>query len=424
METLRTPDERFSGLPGFRFEPHYAEVADPDGGTLRVHYLDEGPADGQVVLLLHGEPSWSFLYRTMVPVLVDAGLRVVAPDLVGFGRSDKPTPRTEYTYARHVEWMRELLFDRLDLRDVTLVCQDWGGLVGLRLVGEHPDRFARVVAANTYLPTGDTDPGEAFRAWRTFSQEVEEFPTGAIVNMGCTTDLAPEVIAAYDAPFPDQTYVEGARQFPLLVPATPDDPASEANRAAWTVLEQFEKPFLTAFSDGDPITAGAHRSLHERIPGARGREHVTIEGGGHFLQEDRGPELAAAVVAFVARHLTRGSVARVARGAAQRGAGATVLVPIPKEARISPVASTCRVVSPTPRAGSAPGQVWPPPVTVTSCTGLPGAHPCHSWRTTWVPIRLVVGRGRQRSRRAHAAMFRWVPLTFTPGSDRPTAPSR
>ena len=299
METLRTPDERFRGLPGFAFEPHYAEVADPDGGTLRVHYLDEGPADGEVVLLLHGEPSWSFLYRTMIPVLVDAGFRAVAPDLVGFGRSDKPTPRTEYTYARHVEWMRELLFDRLDLHDVTLVCQDWGGLVGLRLVGEHPERFARVVAANTYLPTGDTDPGEAFRAWRTFSQEVEEFPTGAIVNMGCTTDLAPEVIAAYDAPFPDQTYLEGARQFPLLVPAEPDDPATAANRAAWSVLEQFEKPFLTAFSDGDPITAGAHRSLQERIPGARGREHVTIGGGGHFLQEDRGPELAAAVVAFV-----------------------------------------------------------------------------------------------------------------------------
>jgi len=299
METLRTPDERFRGLPGFTFEPHYAEVADPDGGTLRVHYLDEGPADGEVVLLLHGEPSWSFLYRTMIPVLVDAGFRAVAPDLVGFGRSDKPTPRTEYTYARHVEWMRELLFDRLDLHDVTLVCQDWGGLVGLRLVGEHPERFARVVAANTYLPTGDTDPGEAFRAWRTFSQEVEEFPTGAIVNMGCTTDLAPEVIAAYDAPFPDQTYLEGARQFPLLVPAEPDDPATAANRAAWSVLEQFDKPFLTAFSDGDPITAGAHRSLQERIPGARGREHVTIGGGGHFLQEDRGPELAAAVVAFV-----------------------------------------------------------------------------------------------------------------------------
>ena len=299
MEVLRTPDQRFAGLPDFPFEPHYADVDDPDGGTLRVHYLDEGPTDGPVVLLLHGEPSWSFLYRHMIPVLTAAGLRAVAPDLVGFGRSDKPTPRSEYTYARHVEWMRQLCFDRLDLSAITLVCQDWGGLIGLRLVAEHPDRFARVVAANTYLPTGDTDPGEAFRAWRTFSQEVEVFPTGAILNMGCTTDLAPEVIAAYDAPFPDQTYVEGARQFPLLVPATPDDPATSDNRAAWEVLERFDKPFLTAFSDGDPITAGAHRMLQDRIAGAQDRQHVTIVGGGHFLQEDRGPELAEAVINFV-----------------------------------------------------------------------------------------------------------------------------
>ncbi len=300
MEVLRTPDERFRDLPGYPFAPHYAEVADGDGGALRVHYLDEGPADGPLVLLLHGEPSWSYLYRTMIPVLVDAGLRAVAPDLVGFGRSDKPTPRSEYTYARHVAWMGELLVDRLDLSGITLVCQDWGGLIGLRLVAEHPERFDRVVAANTTLPTGDADPGEAFRAWRSFSQEVEEFPAGAIVNFGCTSDLAPEVVAAYDAPFPDQGFVEGARQFPMLVPSTPDDPATPANRAAWEVLERFDKPFLTAFSDGDPITAGAEVALQRRIPGAAGRQHVTIEGGGHFLQEDRGPELAAAVVAFVA----------------------------------------------------------------------------------------------------------------------------
>lgn len=299
MDVLRTPDGRFDGLAEFPFEPHYAEVPTGDGGSLRIHYLDEGPADGEVVLLLHGEPSWSYLYRRMVPVLVEAGLRVVAPDLVGFGRSDKPTPRSEYTYARHVEWIRTLLFDRLALDRITLVCQDWGGLIGLRLVGEHPDRFARVVAANTSLPTGDTDPGDAFRAWRTFSQEVEVFPTGAIIDMGCVGTLPPEVVAAYDAPFPDQSYVEGARQFPLLVPAVPDDPASEANRAAWQVLERFDKPFLTAFSDGDPITAGAHRSLQERIPGAKGRQHVTIAGGGHFLQEEKGPELAAVVVDFV-----------------------------------------------------------------------------------------------------------------------------
>jgi haloalkane dehalogenase len=300
MEVLRTPDHCFDGLPDFPFEPHYAELSDQDEGTLRVHYLDEGPADGPVVVLLHGEPSWSFLYRHMIPVLTGAGLRAVAPDLVGFGRSDKPTPRGEYTFARHVAWVRELLFDRLGLTGVTLVCQDWGGLIGLRLVGEHPDRFARVVAANTFLPTGDSHPGDAFMGWLKFSQEVEPFPTGVIVNAGCVSDLSAEVIAAYDAPFPDSTYSEGARQFPTLVPISPDDPAAEANRAAWTVLEAFDRPFLTAFSDGDPITAGSDRILQARIPGAAGQAHTTIEGGGHFLQEDKGPELARVVVDFIA----------------------------------------------------------------------------------------------------------------------------
>ena len=299
MEVLRTPDHRFEGLPGFAFEPHYTVIDDQDGGTLRVHHLDEGPADGPVVLLLHGEPSWCYLYRHMIPVLTGSGLRVIAPDLVGFGRSDKPTPRTEYTFARHVEWMRSLLFDRLDLTGVTLVCQDWGGLIGLRLVAEHVDRFDRVVAANTYLPTGDAAPGEAFLGWLTFSQEVDHFPTGIIVNAGCTTDLAPGVIAAYDAPFPDDIYCEGARQFPTLVPISPDDPAAAANRAAWQVLGKFDKPFLTAFSDGDPITAGSDAALQSRIPGAAGRPHVTITGGGHFLQEDKGPELAQVVVDFI-----------------------------------------------------------------------------------------------------------------------------
>jgi haloalkane dehalogenase len=299
MKILRTPDDRFESLPGFAFEPRYAEVADGDGGQLRVHYLDEGPADGEVVLLLHGEPSWSYLYRKMIPVLSAAGLRSVAPDLVGFGRSDKPADRADYTYARHVEWMRELLFDRLDLSGITLVCQDWGGLVGLRLVAEHPDRFARVVAANTYLPVGNTPPGEAFLNWRSFSQEVETFPTGSIISMGTTTDLTEDIQAAYDAPFPDESYKEGARQFPTLVPATPDDPASAANLAAWRVLERFDKPFLTAFGDSDPITGGSDAPLQARIPGAAGQAHITIVGGGHFIQEDRGEELAAVVVEFV-----------------------------------------------------------------------------------------------------------------------------
>jgi haloalkane dehalogenase len=301
MDTLRTPDARFEGLPGFDFAPHYATIPDGDGGELRVHHLDEGPADGSVVLCLHGEPSWSYLYRHMIPVLTAAGHRVVAPDLVGFGRSDKPTRRADHTYARHVEWLTSHVFGALDLRDITLVCQDWGGLLGLRLVAAEPDRFARVVAANTYLPTGDRDPGEAFRAWCEFSQTTETFPTGFIVNGGCTTELSPEVIAAYDAPFPDESYKEGARQFPTLVPARPDDPASQDNRDAWEVLSRFERPFLCAFGDSDPITKGADRFLREQIPGAAGQPHTTVEGGGHFIQEDRGPELASIVVDFMAR---------------------------------------------------------------------------------------------------------------------------
>jgi haloalkane dehalogenase len=300
MKTLRTPDERFAGLPEFDFAPNYAELADSEGGTLRVHYLREGDPDAPVVLLLHGEPSWCYLYRKMIPVLTDAGLQVVAPDLVGFGRSDKPSERSDYTFARHVEWMRELLVDRLRLRGVTLVGQDWGGLIGLRLVGEHPEHFARVVAANTFLPTGDTNPGDAFFAWQRFSQEVEEFPTGVIVKGGCVTDIPDEVRAAYDAPFPDETFKAGARQFPMLVPSRPDDPAHDANVAAWVGLAAFDRPFLCAFSDQDPITKGADRNLKERIAGAKGQPHTTIMGGGHFLQEDRGEELAKVIVDFVA----------------------------------------------------------------------------------------------------------------------------
>lgn len=303
METLRTPDERFTGLPDYAFEPRYLEIPSGDDGRLRVHYLDEGPRGGDLVLLMHGEPSWCFLYRHMIPILTGAGCRVIAPDLVGFGRSDKPTERADYTYRRHVDWMRAVL-EQLDVRDATLVAQDWGGLIGLRLVAEHPDRFARVVAANTFLPTGDRSPGEGFLAWQRYSQETPTFDVGRIVNGGCTTDLAPEVIAAYDAPFPDDSYKAGARQFPMLVPTSPDDPAAPDNRAAWDRLRSFTKPFLCAFSDHDPVTGGADRTLRREIPGCAGQAHVTIEGGGHFLQEDRGPELARVVIDFLGH--TRG----------------------------------------------------------------------------------------------------------------------
>jgi haloalkane dehalogenase len=295
METLRTPDERFADLPGYPFTPRYVEV-----GGLRIHYVDEGPRAAAPVLMLHGEPSWSYLYRKMIPIITAAGHRAVAPDLVGFGRSDKPVRREDYTYQRHVDWMRGVL-ERLDLRAVTLVCQDWGGLIGLRLAAEHPERFARIVAANTFLPTGDVPPGDAFFAWRRYSQETPEFHVGGIVRGGCVGELPAAVIAAYDAPFPDDRYKAGARQFPMLVPATPDDPAASPNRAAWAALGRWTKPFLTAFSDSDPITRGADRVLQQAIPGARGQPHTTIAGGGHFLQEDRGEELARVVVDFIAR---------------------------------------------------------------------------------------------------------------------------
>jgi len=235
----------------------------------------------------------------MIPPLVAAGHRVIAPDLVGFGRSDKPTEQDDYTYARHVEWMRQLLFDRLDLRDITFFGQDWGGLVGLRLVALDPDRYARVAIGNTGLPTGEGRPSEAFMQWQKFSQESPAFPIGQIVNGGCATDLADDVIAAYDAPFPDDSYKAGARIFPSLVPTTADDPASDDNRAAWEVLSRFDKPFLLCFSDQDAVTRGGDAPFLAKVPGTEGQPHTTIEGGGHFLQEDRGPELARVLIDFI-----------------------------------------------------------------------------------------------------------------------------
>jgi haloalkane dehalogenase len=299
MEALRTPEERFADLPDYPFEPNYAEVRDGEGGTLRVHYLDEGPSDAAPVLLVHGEPSWSYLYRHMVPVLVDAGHRVVVPDLVGFGRSDKPTRQTDYSYARHVAWLSELVFDHLDLRDATFFGQDWGGLLGLRLVAAEPDRFARVVIGNSGLPTGHGPASEAFLRWQRFSQTTPVFPVGDLVGSACTTELSSAVVAAYDAPFPDDTFKAGARIFPSFVPTNPDDPETAPNQAAWRVLEAFQKPFLCAFSDSDPVTAGGDAPFLAKVPGARGRQHPTIVGAGHFLQEDAGPELAAVIRDFI-----------------------------------------------------------------------------------------------------------------------------
>lgn len=295
MRVLRTPEVCFASLPDFHFTPRRVQVAE----GLEMAWVEDGPASAAPVLCLHGEPSWSFLYRKLIPVLARAGHRVVAPDLIGFGRSDKPAERTDYTYQRHMDWLTAFV-EKLDLRAITLVCQDWGGLLGLRLVAEHPERFARVVAANTFLPTGDLPMPKAFFKWREFSQTTPDFDLGRVVSNGCATPLSPEVKAAYDAPFPSDEFKAGARQFPALVPATPDDPATPANRLAWERLAEFKKPFLTAFSDLDPITRGAELFLQSAIPGALGQPHTTITGGGHFLQEDRGEELAKVVADFIA----------------------------------------------------------------------------------------------------------------------------
>lgn len=298
MQVLRTPDDRFVGLEGYDFAGHYAEMTDAATGTpLRIHYLDEGPADAAPILLLHGEPSWSYLYRKFVTPLAAAGHRVLAPDLIGFGKSDKPAARGDYTYERHVQWMSDWLTG-LDLRGITLFCQDWGGLIGLRLVAAFPDRFARLVIANTGLPIG-TGWSEGFAAWLKFSQSVPEFPVGFIVNGGTTRELTPGEVTAYDAPFPDESFKEGARQFPVLVPITPEHASVAENIAAWQVLGRFEKPVLTCFSDKDAVTAGGEKVIIERIPGARGQAHTIIAGGGHFLQEDAPEELVALIDAFV-----------------------------------------------------------------------------------------------------------------------------
>ena len=317
MEVLRTPDECFAGLPGYRFEPHYVDVVAEGLDPLRMHYLDDGPADGPVALLLHGQPTWSYLYRTVVPVLVASGIRVIAPDTIGFGRSDKPANATDYTFARHIEWTRSLV-TRLDLRDVTLVAQDWGGPIGLSVLAAETDRFARVVAANTILHTAD--PGladrltwavhglgesrvvleEALVDYLLYTQRAPELQASLFVGAATTTPLAPEVLAAYDAPFPEARYTAGMRQMIALLPLTRNDVGARIGRRTMRALEQFERPFVTCYSDGDPATRGWEKVFQERVPGARGQQHLTITGAGHFLQEDAGEQLGRAVADVIA----------------------------------------------------------------------------------------------------------------------------
>ncbi len=286
MDALRTPDDRFAELPGYAFDPRYAEV---DG--LRMHYIDEG--EGPVVVLLHGQPSWSYLHRAFVPPLVEAGHRVVAIDLVGFGRSDKPVDEAVHTYAAHAGWLGEAMFEALGLRDIHLFCQDWGGLLGLRLVGLHPDRFATVCASNTGLPAGQRMP-PAFDQWRAFVAKTPDLPVGQVVQMASQRTLSDAEVAAYDAPFPDATYKAAVRMMPSLVPNGPDAVGVADNKKAWAGLMGFERPFLCAFSDNDPVTGGGDRAFIERVPGAKGQPHRTVPGG-HFVQEDSAAALVEAI---------------------------------------------------------------------------------------------------------------------------------
>ncbi len=293
MDVVRTPEERFADLPDFPFAPHHTTISD----GLRMHHVDEGPRDAAPVLMLHGEPSWSYLYRSMIPLFADAGMRAVAPDLVGFGRSDKPTALGDYSYQRHMDWLTEWL-EAMDLRDITLVCQDWGSLLGLRLAVENEERFGRIVVANGFLPTAERGPGWPFKAWRTFARYSPVFPVGRIVATGTKRKMSAAEIAAYDAPFPSRAHKAGARAFPRLVPTSPDDPAVPANRAAWRRLGQWDKPFLTLFGAGDPILGRADRPLQEHVPGAQGHPHARVDGG-HFVQEDAGPEIARRTIDWV-----------------------------------------------------------------------------------------------------------------------------
>ena len=293
MKILRTPDECFENLPDYPFSPNYSEVA-----GLRIHYVDEGPSDGEVVLLMHGEPTWSYLYRRMIPPLAQAGFRVIAPDLVGCGKSDKLAERTAYSYKNHVAWITGFV-KNLNLKSMTLFCQDWGSLIGLRVAAENSDLFKRIVVGNGGLPTGEHPLPVVFHLWKFFSKFSPFFNAGRIVNFACVNKLEPKVIAAYNAPFPSNAYKQAIRIFPSLVPANRRDPASSDNMRAWDVYRKWEKPFLTAYSDRDPITRGAERLFQSRVPGAQGQPHTIIKGAGHFLQEEKGEELAKVIIDFI-----------------------------------------------------------------------------------------------------------------------------
>ena len=300
MKVLRTPEKQFDTLIDWPYEPHYSEVPDGDGGTLRMHHVESGPSDAPTVLLLHGEPTWGFLYRHIMAGLADAGIRSLVPDQVGFGKSDKPSNQVDYTYERHVVWMQNWL-DANTPEDIAFFGQDWGGLIGLRLVAANPKKFSGLVLSNTGLPDGSAAPTEAFMAWQKFSQTAKDFPIGNIVNGGCLTDLAPEVIDAYNAPFPDDSFKEGARIWPSLVPTSLENPSASSNQKAWETLKNFNKPVICAFSDQDPVTRGGEKAFISAVPGADGQPHTTVENAGHFIQEDQPDQVVRVLIDLIAR---------------------------------------------------------------------------------------------------------------------------
>ena len=298
MQVLKTPESAFDEINDFPYSPCFIEITDTVSSEITMAHYQCGPVDGHTVLLIHGEPTWAYLYRKMMPLLADAGFNVIAPDLIGFGRSDKPVRKDDYSYARHVIWIKDW-FTQIVKGPTTLFCQDWGGLLGLRLVADMPERFSGVMVSNTGLPTGDHSPSEAFIKWRRFSQDVPIFPTSTVIQNATTTELDEATLAAYDAPFPDERYKAGARMFPLLVPTSPDSPEAQANRQAWEKLKQFKKPFITAFGDSDPITSGGDKLFQKLVPGSKGMVHTRIANGGHFIQEDKGEELANLLIQFI-----------------------------------------------------------------------------------------------------------------------------